>query len=81
MNSQILIRVDKDTKEKFKRLSRFEHKSVNEKLRELMKEYVEEHNIESAMKGLWSEIGGSLKKKGYRVSDVEKTIKKVRSGK
>lgn len=81
MTSQILIRVDKDTKEKFKQLSRFEHKSVNEKLCELMKEYVEEHNIESTMKGLWSEIGASLKKKGYKVSDVEKTIRKVRSSK
>ena len=81
MTSQILVRVDKDTKEKFQRLSRIEHKSLNEKLCELMKEYVEEHNIESAMKGLWSEIGGFLNKKGYKVSDVEKTIRKVRSGK
>jgi uncharacterized membrane protein YvbJ len=81
MTSQILVRVDKETKDKFQRLSRFEHKSVNEKLRELMKEYVEEHNIEIAMKGLWSEIGSSLKEKGYKVSDVEKTIRKVRSGK
>lgn len=81
MTSQILVRIDKDIKEKFQQLSRFEHKSVNEKLRELMKEYVEEHNIETAMKGLWSEIGVSLKKKGYKVSDVEKTVRKVRSGK
>jgi hypothetical protein len=42
---------------------------------------VEDHNIENAMKGLWSEIGSSLKKKGYKVSDVEKTIRKVRSRK
>jgi hypothetical protein len=81
MTSQILVRVDKDIKDKFQRLSRFEHKSVNEKLCELIKDYVEEHNIENAMKGLWSEIGSSLKKKGYKVSDVEKAIRKVRSGK
>lgn len=81
MISQILVRVDKETKEKFQRLSRFEHKSVNEKLCELMKEYVEEHNIESAMKGLWREIGDFLKKKGYNASDVEKTIRKVRPSK
>lgn len=79
MTSQVLVRVDNDIKDKFQRLSRFEHKSVNEKLRELMKDYVEEHNIEGTMKGLWSEIGGSLKKKGFKVSDVEKTIRKVRS--
>jgi len=81
MNSQILVRVDKNTKEKFQQLSRFEHKSVNEKLRELMRDYVEEHNIERAMKGLWNEIGGSLKNKGYKVSNVEKTIRKIRSSK
>ncbi len=52
MTSQILVRVDKDIKDKFQRLSRFEHKSVNEKLCELIKDYVEEHNIENAMKGL-----------------------------
>ncbi|MBI5676495.1 MAG: hypothetical protein HZC48_11825 [Nitrospirae bacterium] len=46
MNSQILLRVDKDTK-----------------------------------KGLWKKIGSSLKNKGYKVSDVEKTIRKVRSSK
>ncbi len=80
MTSQILVRVDKDIKDKFQKLSRFEHKSVNEKIRELIKDYVEEHNIENAMKGLWAEIGSSMKTKGYTVSDVEKTIRKVRSG-
>lgn len=81
MGSQILVRIDKDLKNKFQRLSRFEQKSVNEKVRELITGYVREHNIEDTMKSLWNEIGQSLKKKGYKVSDVEKTIKKVRAGK
>lgn len=81
MGSQILVRIDKNLKNKFQRLSRFEQKSVNEKVRELIAGYVREHNIEDAMKSLWNEIGQSLKKKGYKVSDVEKTIKKVRAGK
>lgn len=80
MVSQILIRVDKELKDKFQRLSRSEQKSVNEKLRELMEEYVKDHNIEAAMKNLWDEIGQSLKKKGYKASDVNKKIKEVRSG-
>lgn len=80
MASQILVRVDKDIKDKFQRQSRFEQKSVNEKIRELMEEYVREHSIEDAMKSLWDEMGESLRKKGYRESDVEKTIKKVRAG-
>ena len=33
------------------------------------------------MKGLWDEIGSFLKTKGYKVSDVEKIVRKVRTGK
>jgi predicted DNA-binding protein len=80
MVSQILIRVDKELKDKFQRLSRTEQKSVNKKVRELMEEYVKDHDMEAAMRSLWDEIGKSLLKKGYKVSDVNKKIKEVRTG-
>ncbi len=80
MVSQVLIRVDKELKDKFKRLSRTEEKSVNEKIRELMEEYVKEHDMEAAMRTLWDEIGQSLRKKGYKASDVSRKIKEVRTG-
>ncbi|HAM50519.1 MAG TPA: hypothetical protein DCP92_07400 [Nitrospiraceae bacterium] len=81
MTSQILVRVDKELKDKFQRLSGTEQKSVNEKVRELMEEYVREHSMESAMKNLWDEVGHSMKKKGYKESDIDKMIRKVRSAK
>jgi predicted DNA-binding protein len=80
MVSQVLIRVDKELKDRFQRLSRTEQKSINQKVRELMEEYVKEHDMEAAMKSLWDEIGQSLKKKGYKASDVNKKIKEVRTG-
>ena len=80
MVSQILIRVDKELKHKFQRLSMTEQKSVNQKVRELMEEYVKDHSMEAAMRSLWDEIGQSLRKKGYKTSDVNKKIKEVRSG-
>jgi predicted DNA-binding protein len=80
MVSQILIRVDKELKEKFQRLSRAEQKSVNKKVRELMEEYVKDHDMEAAMRSLWDEVGQSLRKKGYKASDVNKMIKEVRTG-
>lgn len=79
MVSQILIRVDKELKDQFRRLSRTEQKSVNEKVRELMEEYVKDHNMEAAMRSLWDEIGQSLRKKKYKASDVNKMIKEVRA--
>ena len=80
MVSPVLIRVDKGLKDKFQRLSRIEQKSINAKVRELMEEYVKEHDMEAAMRSLWDEIGQSLKKKGYKRSDVSKMIKDVRTG-
>jgi predicted DNA-binding protein len=80
MVSQILIRVDKELKDKFQRLSRMEQKSVNKKVRELMEEYVKDHDMEAAMRSLWDEIGQSLRKKGYKTSDVNKMVKEVRTG-
>lgn len=79
MTSQILVRVDKELKDKFRQLSGTERKSVNEKLRELMEEYVREHSLAPAMKSLWDEVGQSMKRKGYKAADVEKMIKKTRS--
>jgi predicted DNA-binding protein len=80
MLSQVLIRVDKELKDKFQRLSRTEQKSITEKVRELMEDYVKEHDMEAAMRSLWDEIEQSLKKKGYKASDVGKMIKEVRTG-
>ncbi|HXW68032.1 MAG TPA: hypothetical protein VEJ88_00370 [Dissulfurispiraceae bacterium] len=79
MTSQILVRLDKELKDKFQRLSGIERKSVNEKVRELMEEYVREHSMESTMKNLWDEIGRSMKNKGHKGADVARMIKKVRS--
>jgi len=80
MVSQVLIRVDKELKDKFQRLSRTEQKSVNEKVRELMEEYVKDHDMEATLKSLWDEIGGTLRKKGYKASDVTRMIKEARTG-
>jgi hypothetical protein len=42
-----------------------------------MEEYVKDHDIGAAMKGLWDEIGQSMKEKGYKRSDVNKKIKSL----
>jgi len=74
MTSQILVRLDKELKDKFQWLSGIERKSVNEKVRELMEKYVKEHSLEATMKNLWDEIGSSMKKKGYKEADVARSL-------
>ncbi len=81
MAAQILIRVDEDLKRKVQKLARAEQKSVTQKIREILYQYVEEHDIERSLKSLWEEIGEEIKKAGYKPSDVNRVIKEVRSGK
>jgi len=81
MATQILIRVDEDLKRKVQKLARAEQKSVTQKIREILYQYVEEHDIERSLKSLWKEIGEEIKKAGYKPSDVNRIIKEVRSGK
>ncbi len=80
MVTQVLIRVDKELKDRFQRLSRTEQKSMNEKVRELMEEYVKEHDLEAGLRSLWDEIGQSLRKRGHKASEVNRMIRGVRAG-
>jgi len=79
--NQILIRIDEELKRKVQQLARAEQKSVNQKIREIISQYVEEHDIERSLKSLWQEIGQEIKKMGYKPSDVDRIIREVRSGK
>jgi hypothetical protein len=81
MESQLIVRIDSKVKDKFRSAVRIEGKTASEKVREMVEEYVREHSMEEGMKSLWDEIGQSLKKKGYKESDVKKMIRKVRTGK
>jgi predicted DNA-binding protein len=81
MKSQLLVRIDKELKRKFSALSQLENKSVSEKVRELVEEYVREHDMETSLRDLWEKIGAEMKDKGYKEKDIKTIIKEVRSGK
>jgi len=81
MSTQILIRIDEDTKRKIQKIARSEQKSLSQKIREIIGSYVEEHDIEKSISSLWKEIGNSLKDSGYSAKDVERMVREVRSRK
>ncbi len=81
MPVQILIRIDEEQKRKLQQLARAEQKSLNQKIREIISQYIQEHDIERALRSVWLEIGEELKNAGYNLLDVDRVIKEVRSGK
>ena len=79
MGSQILIRIDDETKERFYRLVRMEGKSASEKIREMVEDYIAKTDISHVIDNLWSRIGLKIKDKGFREGDIEKMIQDARA--
>lgn len=79
MGSQLAIRIDETTKEKFSRLSRSEGKSASEKMRELVDAYIRKSDISQVVDDLWERVGNKLAKKGVGEADVERVIAESRA--
>jgi len=81
MATQMLIRMDPELKNKITRLARAEGKNTSEKVRELIEDYVKEHDISSYVDDLWSRIGKKLRSRGKTPEDVARVVKEVRKAK
>jgi predicted DNA-binding protein len=81
MTTQMIIRVDPEIKDKIGKLARREGKTTSQIVREMMEEYVKEHDISTYIDDLWGRVGGKLSKKGTTIKDIERSISEVRAGK
>ncbi|MFP4160169.1 MAG: ribbon-helix-helix protein, CopG family [Desulfobacterales bacterium] len=80
MNTQMIVRVDPELKEKVSRLAKSEGKNISELVRDLLEGYVKDRDIESYIDELWNRIGSKLKSRGAGPEDVPRVIDEVRAG-
>jgi len=78
MSVQMLIRVDSKLKTKITKLARYEGKSTNQMVKEIIEDYVKERDIESYVDDLWERIGKKLKSKGITRKSIAQEIRKIR---
>ncbi len=79
MATQMIVRVDEDTKLRFDRLVRAEGRNTSQVVREMMGAYIVEHDVEGYVASLWDRIGGVLAARNPgRAGDVDRAIKAVR---
>lgn len=78
MATQMIIRMDPDLKEKLNRLAKTEGKTTSQMVRELIEDYIKEHDISSYIDNLWDRVGKKLKTKGVTSAGIDKAIKDVR---
>ena len=78
MTTQMIIRMDPETKDRIGKLARVEGKTTSQVVRELIENYIRERDIGTYIDDLWDRIGGKLKSKGVRKRDVGRAIKEAR---
>ena len=81
METQLIIRIDKSTKQKFSKIARTEGKTASTKVRELVISYIEENDFSRVIGDIWDRTAKKLKKKGYTQKNVKEAIKSVRASK
>jgi len=79
METQLVIRIDKNTKQKFSKIARTEGKTASTKVRELVASYIEENDFSRVVGDLWDRTAKKLKKKGYTEKDVKAAVKRARA--
>ena len=78
MENKIIFRIDKETRDKFYKLSRTEGKTASNKIRELMADYIAENDLSSIVDDLWNRISIKLEAKNISEKDIEKATIEVR---
>jgi len=78
MTTQMIIRIDSDMKSRLNRLARVEGKTTSQMVRELIEEYIREKDISTYIDDLWGRIGGKLRSKGIKQTDIRRAIKESR---
>jgi predicted transcriptional regulator len=78
METQMIIRIDPDLKDRLSRLARAEGKTTSQMVRELIRDYVKERDIGAYIDGLWDRIGEKLAARGVRPADIQKIVAATR---
>ena len=78
MATQLVIRIDPETKEKLMKLARIEGKTASDKVREMVTEYVAQSDLSAIVDDLWVRISNKLRKRGVTTRDIDRTIAQVR---
>jgi len=79
MKTQLVIRIDNETKQKFSRLARTVGKTASTKIRELVSSYIMANDFSQVVGELWDRTSKELKERGYTEKNVRDAVKKVRT--
>jgi predicted DNA-binding protein len=77
----MIIRIDPKLKDKFIKLAKTEGKSTSQLVRDVIEDYIKEHDISIYVDDLWERIGNKMTSKGITSNDIDRAIKDARRNK
>jgi predicted DNA-binding protein len=78
MTTQMLIRLDSDTKSKLTRLAQADGKNTSQVIRELIEEYIQNRDMSSYMDDLWGRVGEKLRARNVGAKEIQRAIQDSR---
>lgn len=81
MTTQMILRLDVNTKTKLTKLAQAEGKNTSQVVRELIENYIQDRDMGSYIDGLWDGIGKKLKARNVGDKEIEQAIHDTRSSK
>ena len=76
MATQMIVRVNPELKNKVNNLAKAEGKNISEVVRELLEDYVRDHDIGFYIDDLWERVGVKLKSRGHDPKDIQRVIRR-----
>jgi predicted DNA-binding protein len=81
MTTQMIIRLDSETKMKLTKLAQAEGKNTSQVVRELIEDYIQNRDMGSYIDDLWNRIGNKLKARNVDRKEIERAINDSRASK
>lgn len=81
MSTQIVVKIDPETKERLGQLAKAEGKSYSQIIRELIADYLRKQDMAAYIDDLWERVGRKLRERGITLADVDRAIREVRMAK
>ena len=81
MTTQMIIRLDAETKTKLTKLARADGKNTSQVVRELIENYIQDRDMGAYIDDLWNRVGKKFKARDIGTDQIERAIRDVRASK
>ena len=81
METQMIVRINSELKDKVSKLAKMEGKNTSDIVRNLLEGYIQNRDMSGYIDSLWKKISNKMESKGVSKSDIKNAIASARAEK